>query len=337
MARSLSSIKAVCLSFRRASHQEEAEALWPATVSAAKKAWTGAVESPYTHLFSINNTPRFWHRIGMNEPVIVCGRLFRPEVIDHCNQLAAVQPPCSGNALARETCSLLAWYSPDGRPALSSAKVALRKLRRRGVLVPRKEGRKKSRLGSPAFSPTNWRCTGVGPRCLANQGENSRQRGNFPRPCHPGHEPSPVAGRDTGRPADAACPAGIPLFQRKELAGAGRLWGRGNPDVPLAGLGSGTHDFCRKVNQDGRLSARSKGQKKGFRRAYLGSLGSQLAGESHSRADLSCFWKQVHPGTGCELFRAPASVGCCCSGAAKMPVLRQRHNALALRFFLQVP
>ena len=80
----------------------------------------------------------------MNEPVIVCGRLFRPEVLDHLNQLAAVQPPCSGNALARETCSLLAWYSPNGRPALSSAKVALRKLRRRGVLAPRKEGRKKS-------------------------------------------------------------------------------------------------------------------------------------------------------------------------------------------------
>jgi len=36
-----------------------------------------------------------------------------------------------------------------------------------------------------------------------------------------------------------------------------------------------------------------------------------------------------------ELFRAPASVGCC-SGAAKMPVLRQRHDALALIFFLQM-
>ena len=38
-----------------------------------------------------------------------------------------------------------------------------------------------------------------------------------------------------------------------------------------------------------------------------------------------------------ELFRAPASVGCCCAGAAKMPALRQRHDALALKFFLQVP
>jgi hypothetical protein len=37
-----------------------------------------------------------------------------------------------------------------------------------------------------------------------------------------------------------------------------------------------------------------------------------------------------------ELFRAPANVGCC-SGEANMPVLRQRHDALALKFFLQVP
>jgi hypothetical protein len=37
-----------------------------------------------------------------------------------------------------------------------------------------------------------------------------------------------------------------------------------------------------------------------------------------------------------ELFPAPASAGCCCSGVAKMPALRQRHNALALKFFLQV-
>jgi len=38
-----------------------------------------------------------------------------------------------------------------------------------------------------------------------------------------------------------------------------------------------------------------------------------------------------------ELFRAPASGGCGWSGAAKMPVLRQRHDALALKYFLRVP
>jgi hypothetical protein len=38
-----------------------------------------------------------------------------------------------------------------------------------------------------------------------------------------------------------------------------------------------------------------------------------------------------------DLLHAPASVGCCCSGTAKMPALRQRHNALALKFSLQAP
>jgi hypothetical protein len=38
-----------------------------------------------------------------------------------------------------------------------------------------------------------------------------------------------------------------------------------------------------------------------------------------------------------DLFCVPASADCCCSGAAKMPVLRQQHHALALKFFLQVP
>ncbi len=75
--------------------------------------------------------------IGMQEPIIVCRREFRPEVLEHLNQLARQQPAPSGNALAREACALLAWYGPDGRPALSSAKVALRKLQKRGLLAPR--------------------------------------------------------------------------------------------------------------------------------------------------------------------------------------------------------
>jgi len=75
--------------------------------------------------------------MGMQEPIIVCGREFRPEVVEHINQLARQQPAPSGNTLAREACALLAWYRPDGRPALSSAKVALRKLEKRGVLVRR--------------------------------------------------------------------------------------------------------------------------------------------------------------------------------------------------------
>ena len=70
----------------------------------------------------------------MEKPIVVCGREFRPEVLHHLNELVREDAALSGNALAREACALLAWYSPDGRPALSSAKVALRKLQRRGRL-----------------------------------------------------------------------------------------------------------------------------------------------------------------------------------------------------------
>ncbi len=75
--------------------------------------------------------------MGMKDPIIACGREFRAEVLEHLNQLAGREPAPTGNTLARETCALLAWYGPDGRPALSSAKVALRKLQKRGVLMLR--------------------------------------------------------------------------------------------------------------------------------------------------------------------------------------------------------
>ena len=80
----------------------------------------------------------------MQDSLIVCGREFRPEVVDYLNELARQDPPPTGNTLAREACLLLAWYRPDGREALSSAKVALRKLQKRGVLTLGKV-RKKAR------------------------------------------------------------------------------------------------------------------------------------------------------------------------------------------------
>lgn len=70
----------------------------------------------------------------MQEPITVSGREFSPELLKHLRQLTAEQPPPTRNQLARETCCSLAWFSPDGRPALSSAKVALNKLSKRGVL-----------------------------------------------------------------------------------------------------------------------------------------------------------------------------------------------------------
>ena len=70
----------------------------------------------------------------MLDTITVCGRDFTPELLTHLQQLAQQQPPPSGNRMAREACSALAWFSPNGRSAVSSAKVALRKLHKRGLL-----------------------------------------------------------------------------------------------------------------------------------------------------------------------------------------------------------
>ncbi len=80
--------------------------------------------------------------LAMQEPIIVCGREFSAELLMHLRQLTTQQPPPSRNQMARETCGNLAWFSPDGRPALSSAKVALNKLRKRGLLpLPARQAR----------------------------------------------------------------------------------------------------------------------------------------------------------------------------------------------------
>lgn len=71
----------------------------------------------------------------MDDTVIVSGRPFSPELLGHLQDLAGQQPPPSRNQIAQETCRCLAWFSPDGRPALSSAKAALRKLHKRALLT----------------------------------------------------------------------------------------------------------------------------------------------------------------------------------------------------------
>ena len=82
----------------------------------------------------------------MPESIVVCRREFGPEVLEHLNVLTRQEPPPTRNMLAREVCAHLAWYSPDGRPATSSAKVALRKLERRGALrLPARAMRVKGR------------------------------------------------------------------------------------------------------------------------------------------------------------------------------------------------
>ena len=71
---------------------------------------------------------------GMEKPIILGGRVFTVEFVEHLNVVQKQQPDLSNNALARVVCEHLAWFSPDGRAAVSSAKVAVRKLRDRGLL-----------------------------------------------------------------------------------------------------------------------------------------------------------------------------------------------------------
>lgn len=71
----------------------------------------------------------------MDTPVRVCGRAFTPALIEHLAEMIAADPKIGRGDLAREACRHLDWYSPNGRPALSSARVALRKLERRGRLA----------------------------------------------------------------------------------------------------------------------------------------------------------------------------------------------------------
>lgn len=70
----------------------------------------------------------------MDEPIVLCGRVFTPELIEYLKNAQQADPEQSKNDFARLVCRELGWYAPDGRPCVSSAKVALRKLRGRGLL-----------------------------------------------------------------------------------------------------------------------------------------------------------------------------------------------------------
>jgi hypothetical protein len=70
----------------------------------------------------------------MNKPVAVCGKTVSVELLAHLNELLREDPDQPLKALARLLCQALNWFCSDGRPALASARVALRKLAKRGLL-----------------------------------------------------------------------------------------------------------------------------------------------------------------------------------------------------------
>jgi len=63
------------------------------------------------------------------------GRTFTPALILHLTEMIAADPKIRRGDLARELCVQLDWYSANGRPAVSSARIALRKLACRGLLA----------------------------------------------------------------------------------------------------------------------------------------------------------------------------------------------------------
>ena len=71
----------------------------------------------------------------MDQPVKLCGKMFSVEFVAHLNEIIAADPQQRRSALARVICTSLNWFSTNGRPALSSARVALGKLEKRGLLV----------------------------------------------------------------------------------------------------------------------------------------------------------------------------------------------------------
>lgn len=99
----------------------------------------------YTDYFLLDIRPQHLYSLGMDATITISGRQFSPELLGHLWEFTQKQPAPSRNQVAREACACLAWFSPDGRPALSSAKVALRKLHKRGLLslpgqpVPQRE------------------------------------------------------------------------------------------------------------------------------------------------------------------------------------------------------
>jgi hypothetical protein len=70
----------------------------------------------------------------MKLPLRLCGRVFLPEFISELQQHLVETPAASAVSLARMICVRLAWVSANGQLALSSAKVALGKLRARDLL-----------------------------------------------------------------------------------------------------------------------------------------------------------------------------------------------------------
>jgi hypothetical protein len=96
----------------------------------------------------------------MDKPLILCGRAFSPEFVNYLAERVQADPLLSNNGLARIICEHLAWWSGTGKAAVASAKKAIGKLRRRGLLpLP---GTQRARTRSHRLRPSGQPLPKVG-------------------------------------------------------------------------------------------------------------------------------------------------------------------------------
>jgi Domain of unknown function (DUF4338)/Transposase DNA-binding len=105
----------------------------------------GTAPALYTHFFALDFGGGVRQAPEVDKPVTVCRKTFSAELIAHLSEMLKEDPSQPRSALARVICQALNWFSTDGRPALASARVALRKLEKRGLLVACGPGRGQKR------------------------------------------------------------------------------------------------------------------------------------------------------------------------------------------------
>jgi len=89
-------------------------------------------------------------------PIRYCGRTFTAEEMDRISALIASHPRPNRAQLSRLVCEALDWRRPDGRVKEMSARVAMLRMHRDGLMVlpPAQQGNGNGRI-RPQFTPTS--------------------------------------------------------------------------------------------------------------------------------------------------------------------------------------
>ena len=75
---------------------------------------------------------------AIEDSIKVCGRIFSKDLLNEFNTSIEAKAQISKTSEARILCELTGWISPNGLPAVASARTAVLKLRKLGA-VPERE------------------------------------------------------------------------------------------------------------------------------------------------------------------------------------------------------